>query len=109
MVQQILQKYKSLQDIIAILGMDELNEEDKITVRARAQDRALPGRSRSSSPKSSPARPAKFVDLADTIKGFRGLCEGKYDHLPEQAFYMVGTIAKRAVGKGARSWPPRQA
>jgi F-type H+-transporting ATPase subunit beta len=100
MVQQILQKYKSLQDIIAILGMDELNEEDKITVaRARKIERFL----------SQPffvaqvftGSPGKFVDLADTIKGFRGLCEGKYDHLPEQAFYMVGTI-EEAVEKGKR-------
>jgi F-type H+-transporting ATPase subunit beta len=100
MVQQILQKYKSLQDIIAILGMDELNEEDKITVaRARKIERFL----------SQPffvaevftGSPGKFVDLADTIKGFRGLCEGKYDHLPEQAFYMVGTI-EEAVEKGKK-------
>jgi F-type H+/Na+-transporting ATPase subunit beta len=100
MVQQILQKYKSLQDIIAILGMDELNEEDKITVaRARKIERFL----------SQPffvaevftGSPGKFVDLADTIKGFRGLCEGKYDHLPEQAFYMVGTIDE-AVEKGKK-------
>ncbi len=100
LVQQILQKYKSLQDIIAILGMDELNEEDKITVaRARKIERFL----------SQPfhvaevftGSPGKFVELADTIKGFRGLCEGKYDHLPEQAFYMVGTI-EEAVEKGKR-------
>src|SRR5664280_274621 len=100
MVQQILQKYKSLQDIIAILGMDELNEEDKIAVaRARKIERFL----------SQPffvaevftGSPGKFVDLADTIKGFRGLCEGKYDHLPEQAFYMVGTI-EEAVEKGKK-------
>jgi F-type H+-transporting ATPase subunit beta len=100
MVQQILQKYKSLQDIIAILGMDELNEEDKITVaRARKIERFL----------SQPffvaevftGSPGKFVDLADTIKGFRGLCEGKYDHLPEQAFFMVGTI-EEAVEKGKK-------
>jgi F-type H+-transporting ATPase subunit beta len=100
MVQQILQKYKSLQDIIAILGMDELNEEDKITVaRARKIERFL----------SQPffvaevftGSPGKFVDLADTIKGFRGLCEGKYDHLPEQSFYMVGTI-EEAVEKGKK-------
>ncbi|HEX2364331.1 MAG TPA: F0F1 ATP synthase subunit beta, partial [Bradyrhizobium sp.] len=100
LVQQILQKYKSLQDIIAILGMDELNEEDKITVaRARKIERFL----------SQPffvaevftGSPGKFVDLADTIKGFRGLCEGKYDHLPEQAFYMVGTI-EEAVEKGKK-------
>jgi F-type H+-transporting ATPase subunit beta len=100
MVQQILQRYKSLQDIIAILGMDELSEEDKITVaRARKIERFL----------SQPfhvaevftGSPGKFVDLVDTIKGFRGLCEGKYDHLPEQAFYMVGTI-EEAVEKGKR-------
>jgi F-type H+-transporting ATPase subunit beta len=98
LVQQILQKYKSLQDIIAILGMDELSEDDKLTVaRARKIQRFL----------SQPfhvaevftGSPGKFVDLADTIKGFRGLCEGKYDHLPEQAFYMVGTI-EEAVEKG---------
>jgi len=100
MVQQILQRYKSLQDIIAILGMDELSEEDKLTVaRARKIERFL----------SQPffvaevftGSPGKFVDLADTIKGFRGLCEGKYDHLPEQAFYMVGTI-EEAVEKGKK-------
>jgi len=100
MVQQVLQKYKSLQDIIAILGMDELSEEDKITVaRARKIERFL----------SQPfhvaevftGSPGKFVDLADTIKGFRGLCEGKYDHLPESAFYMVGTI-EEAVEKGKK-------
>jgi F-type H+-transporting ATPase subunit beta len=100
MVQQILQRYKSLQDIIAILGMDELSEEDKITVsRARKVERFL----------SQPffvaeiftGSPGKFVDLADTIKGFKGLCEGKYDHLPESAFYMVGTI-EEAVEKGKK-------
>src|SRR4029078_212960 len=83
MVQQILQRYKSLQDIIAILGMDELSEEDKITgARARKTARFL------SQPSHVAAvftgSPGKFVDLADPIKGFRGLCEGKYDHLPEQ-------------------------
>src|ERR1041384_6723465 len=90
-VQEILQRYKGLQDIIAILGMDELSEEDKLTVaRARKIERFL----------SQPfhvaeiftGSPGKFVDLADTIKGFKGLVEGKYDHLPEAAFYMVGTI-----------------
>src|SRR5438045_878230 len=89
-VQQVLQRYKSLQDIIAILGMDELSEEDKVTVaRARKVERFL----------SQPffvaevftGSPGTFVDLADTIKGFRGLCEGKYDHMPQQAFYMAGT------------------
>src|SRR6202046_315971 len=100
MVQQVLQKYKSLQDIIAILGMDDMWEEDKITVaRARKIERFL----------SQPffvaevftGSPGKFADLADTIKGFRGLCEGKYDNLPEQAFYMVGTI-EEAVEKGKK-------
>jgi F-type H+/Na+-transporting ATPase subunit beta len=100
MVQQVLQRYKSLQDIIAILGMDELSEEDKLTVaRARKIERFL----------SQPfhvaeiftGSPGKFVDLADTIKGFRGLCEGKYDHLPEASFYMVGTI-EEAVEKGKK-------
>src|SRR6202162_1456996 len=90
-VQQILQRYKALQDIIAILGMDELSEEDKLTVaRARKIERFL----------SQPfhvaevftGSPGKLVDLQDTIKGFKGLVEGKYDHLPEAAFYMVGTI-----------------
>ncbi|MGJ5177796.1 F0F1 ATP synthase subunit beta [Bradyrhizobium oligotrophicum] len=99
-VQQILQRYKSLQDIIAILGMDELSEEDKLTVaRARKIERFL----------SQPfhvaeiftGSPGKFVDLADTIKGFKGLCEGKYDHLPEAAFYMVGNIDE-AVAKGKK-------
>jgi F-type H+-transporting ATPase subunit beta len=99
-VQQVLQRYKALQDIIAILGMDELSEEDKIAVaRARKIERFL----------SQPfhvaevftGAPGKFVDLADTIRGFKGLCEGKYDHLPEAAFYMVGTI-EEAVEKGKR-------
>jgi F-type H+-transporting ATPase subunit beta len=99
-VQAILQRYKSLQDIIAILGMDELSEEDKITVaRARKIERFL----------SQPMHVAAvftgldgvFVQLADTIKGFKGLCDGAYDHLPEQAFYMVGTIDE-AVAKAEK-------
>ncbi|MFZ3326439.1 MAG: F0F1 ATP synthase subunit beta [Methylocella sp.] len=90
-VQQILQRYKALQDIIAILGMDELSEEDKLTVaRARKIERFL----------SQPfhvaevftGSPGKLVSLADTIKGFKALVEGNYDHLPEAAFYMVGAI-----------------
>ena len=90
-VQSILQRYKSLQDIIAIIGMDELSEEDKMTVaRARKIERFM----------SQPffvaqvftGSPGKLVDIKDTIKGFKGLCDGDYDHLPEQAFYMVGTI-----------------
>jgi F-type H+-transporting ATPase subunit beta len=99
-VQQVLQRYKALQDIIAILGMDELSEEDKLTVaRARKIERFL----------SQPfhvaevftGSPGKFVDLADTIRGFKGLCDGQYDHLPEAAFYMVGTI-EEAVEKGKK-------
>jgi F-type H+-transporting ATPase subunit beta len=90
-VQQILQRYKALQDIIAILGMDELSEEDKLAVsRARKIERFL----------SQPfhvaevftGSPGKLVDLKDTIRGFKGLCDGEYDSLPEAAFYMVGTI-----------------
>jgi len=90
-VQEVLQRYKALQDIIAILGMDELSEEDKLTVtRARKIERFL----------SQPfhvaevftGSPGTFVDLADTIKGFKDLCAGEYDHLPEVAFYMVGTM-----------------
>ena len=99
-VQQILQRYKALQDIIAILGMDELSEEDKTAVaRARKIERFL----------SQPfhvaevftGSPGVFVQLADTIKGFKGLCAGDYDHLPEQAFYMVGTI-EEAVAKAEK-------
>jgi F-type H+-transporting ATPase subunit beta len=99
-VQRILQKYKSLQDIIAILGMDELSEDDKLLVaRARKIERFL----------SQPFHvaeiftntPGVFVDIADTIKGFDGLCRGDYDHLPEQAFLMVGTI-EDAVKKAER-------
>ena len=99
-VQQTLQAYKSLQDIIAILGMDELSEEDKITVtRARKIQRFL----------SQPffvaevftGSPGKLVDLESTIKGFDAICKGEYDHLPESAFYMVGAI-EEAVEKAAK-------
>jgi len=105
-VQRTLQTYKSLQDIIAILGMDELSEEDKLTVaRARKIQRFL----------SQPfhvaeiftGSPGVFVDLEDTIKGFKGIVEGEYDHLPEAAFYMVGTMdevlekAKRLAAEAA--------
>jgi F-type H+-transporting ATPase subunit beta len=99
-VQKILQTYKSLQDIIAILGMDELSEEDKLIVsRARKIQRFL----------SQPFHVAevftgikgKFVNLNDTIAGFKGLVEGKYDHLPEAAFYMVGTI-EEAIEKAEK-------
>ena len=99
-VQRILQTYKSLQDIIAILGMDELSEDDKMTVaRARKLQRFL----------SQPffvaevftGSPGVLVSLEDTIKGFKGICEGEYDHLPEAAFYMVGTI-EEAVEKAKK-------
>ena len=90
-VQKTLQSYKALQDIIAILGMDELSEDDKLTVaRARKIQKFL----------SQPfhvaevftGTPGVFVTLEDTIKGFKGIVKGDYDHLPEAAFYMVGTI-----------------
>src|SRR5690554_2284842 len=99
-VQEILQRYKSLQDIIAILGMDELSEEDKLVVaRARKIERFL----------SQPffvaevftGTPGVLVDIKDTIKGFKGLCNGEYDHLPENAFYMVGGIDE-AIEKGKK-------
>lgn len=96
-VQNILQRYKELKDIIAILGMDELSEDDKLTVtRARKIQRFL----------SQPffvaevftGSPGKYVPLSETIRGFKGIIDGEYDHLPEQAFYMVGTIDE-AVAK----------
>ena len=96
----IRDRYKALQDIIAILGMDELSEEDKLTVaRARKIERFL----------SQPfhvaevftGSPGKLVSLEDTIKGFKGIVNGEYDHLPEAAFYMVGTI-EEAIEKGAK-------
>lgn len=90
-VQRILQRYKDLQDIIAILGMDELSEDDKILVsRARRLEKFL------SQPfhvaEQFTGRPGKYVKLEDTIRSFKGIIEGKYDTLPEQAFYMVGSI-----------------
>jgi len=100
-VQSVLQRYKELKDIIAILGMDELSEEDKQTVtRARKIQRFL----------SQPffvaevftGSPGKYVSLKDTIAGFQGILSGEYDHLPEQAFYMVGTI-EEAVEKAKDS------
>ena len=90
-VQEVLQRYKALQDIIAILGMDELSEEDKLTVaRARKIQRFL----------SQPfhvaevftGTPGVLVPLEETIRGFKGIVDGEYDHMPEAAFYMVGTI-----------------
>jgi F-type H+-transporting ATPase subunit beta len=99
-VQEVLQKYKSLQDIIAILGMDELSEEDKLTVqRARKIQRFL----------SQPFHvaevftniPGKFVQIEDTVKSFKAVVDGEYDHLPEAAFYMVGGI-EEAVAKAKK-------
>ena len=99
-VQQVLQRYKALQDIIAILGMDELSEDDKLTVaRARKIERFL------SQPFDVAAvftgSPGVQVKIEDTVKGFKGIIEGKYDSLPEAAFYMVGTI-EQAVEKAQR-------
>jgi F-type H+/Na+-transporting ATPase subunit beta len=96
-----LQRYKELQDIIAILGMDELSEEDKLVGRPRPQDSSASCRSRSLSPKVFTNTPGKFVKLEETVKGFEGLCEGKYDHLPEAAFYLVGTI-EEAIQKAQK-------
>jgi F-type H+-transporting ATPase subunit beta len=99
-VQVVLQRYKELRDIIAILGMDELSPEDKLAVaRARKIQRFL----------SQPfhvaevftGSPGKFVPLKDTIRGFKAIVEGEYDHLPEQAFYMVGSI-EEAVEKAKK-------
>jgi F-type H+-transporting ATPase subunit beta len=97
-VQEILQRYKDLQDIIAILGVDELSDEDRLVVaRARKIQRFL------SQPnfvaEQFTGTPGEYVKLEDTIKGFREIIEGKHDDLPEQAFYMVGTI-EGAVAKG---------
>jgi F-type H+-transporting ATPase subunit beta len=100
-VQRILQTYKSLQDIIAILGMDELSEEDKLIVaRARKIQRFL----------SQPFHvaevftgfPGVFVPLADTVRSFKAVCAGEYDHLAEQDFYMVGTIEDAVKKSEAR-------
>src|SRR5262249_27400303 len=90
-VQETLQRYKALQDIIDILGMDELSEDDKLVVaRARKIERFL------SQPfhvaEAFTGSPGVLVDVKETIRGFKGLVEGAYDHLPEPAFYMVGTI-----------------
>lgn len=99
-VQQILQRYKELQDIIAILGMDELSEEDKLVVaRARRIERFL----------SQPfhvaevftGNPGRYVKVSDTVRSFKEVCEGKWDHLPEAAFYMVGSI-EEAVEKARK-------
>jgi F-type H+-transporting ATPase subunit beta len=98
-VKQILQRYKDLQDIIAILGIDELSEDDKLTVaRARKLQRFL------SQPffvaEQFTGFKGKYVPIADTVKGFKEIIDGKHDDLPEQAFYMVGTI-EEAVEKAA--------
>lgn len=100
-VQKVLQRYKDLQDIIAILGIDELSEDDKLTVaRARKIQRFL----------SQPmfvaeiftGQPGKYVKIEDTVKGFKEILEGKHDSLPEQAFYMIGTI-EEAIENGKTS------
>jgi F-type H+-transporting ATPase subunit beta len=98
--QQVLQRYKDLQDIIAILGVDELSEEDKLAVsRARKIERFF------SQPmfvaEQFTGQSGRYVKLRDTVNGFRGILDGKYDDLPEQAFYMVGTI-EEAVEQAER-------
>ena len=97
-MQEVLQRYADLQDIIAILGIDELSDEDKLVVqRARKIERFL------SQPFFTAAQftgtPGEFVKLEDTIRGFTEILDGKHDELPEQAFYMVGTI-EQAVERG---------
>ena len=104
-VQGVLQRYKELKDIIAILGMDELSEEDKAVVaRARKVQRFL------SQPffvaETFTGSPGKYVSLKDTIRGFKGIIEGEYDHLPEQAFYMVGGSKKPS--RKVRRWPRKR-
>ena len=99
-VREILQRYRELQDIIAILGIEELSDEDKLTVqRARKIERFL------SQPffvaEQFTGSPGKYVPIADTVRSFREIVDGKYDHLPEQAFYMVGTI-EEAVEKAEK-------
>jgi F-type H+-transporting ATPase subunit beta len=99
-VQQVLQKYRDLQDIIAILGMDELSDEDKLTVaRARKLQRFL------SQPfhvaEQFTGTPGAYVRLEETIRGFKEILEGKHDDLPEQAFFLVGTI-EQAVEKAGK-------
>ena len=106
-VQQVLQRYKDLQDIIAILGMDELTDEDKLVVsRARKVERFL------SQPnfvaEQFTGTPGEYVKLEDTIKGFREIIEGKHDDLPEPAFYMVGTIEDAVAKARARPRPQRR-
>ena len=106
-VQQVLQRYKDLQDIIAILGMDELTDEDKLVVsRARKIERFL------SQPnfvaEQFTGTPGEYVKLEDTISGFREILDGKHDELPEAAFYMVGTI-EQAVEKAEQLEPSRRA
>jgi F-type H+/Na+-transporting ATPase subunit beta len=99
-VQEILQRYKDLQDIIAILGMDELTDEDKVTVqRARRIERFL------SQPffvaEQFTGVPGKYVPIAETVRAFKEIVEGKHDDLPEQAFFMVGGI-EEAVAQAAK-------
>ena len=110
-MKQILQRYKDLQDIIAILGIDELSEDDKLTVsRARKIQKFL------SQPffvaQQFTGLEGKYVPIADTIRGFKEIVEGKHDEIPEQDFYMVGTIDEvdRAVPASAsarKPWPTR--
>jgi len=102
-VQKVLQRYKELQDIIAILGMEELSEDDKLVVaRARKLQRFL------SQPfhvaEAFTGTPGKYVKLEDTIKGFQAILDGKYDDMPEQAFYMVGTIEEAEEKAKSLGW-----
>ena len=100
----MLQRYKDLQDIIAILGIDELSDEDKLTVtRARKIQKFL------SQPffvaEQFTGKPGKYVPIADSVRGFKEIVEGKHDHLPEQAFFMVGGIEEAVANAEAAQAP----
>ena len=99
-MKQVLQRYKDLQDIIAILGIDELSDDDKLSVsRARKIQKFL------SQPffvaEQFTGKPGKYVPIADTVRGFKEIVEGKHDHLPEQAFFMVGGIEEAVANAEA--------
>ena len=109
-MQRVLQRYKDLQDIIAILGIDELSDEDKLDGRARPQDPALPDAAVLRRRAVHRHRRAATSPIRETVRGFKEILEGKHDALPEQAFYMVGTIDEavekgRRPGRGLRTMP----
>ena len=98
-VKEMLQRYKELQDIIAILGIDELSDEDKLTVGARAGSSAS-SRSRSSWPRQFTGTPGEYVPIAETVRGFKEILEGKHDDVPERAFFLKGRIDEVVEARG---------